>query len=309
MAYETAVYAGNPCGPGKLGSNIAEIQASGVTTLMLWSLHIGRPSVQGQQYGDFVFNDGANLFISQGQFNPTGSAAIAAWPGQIAALRQKGGVQKVYFSTGGESPPVFDFTSIEYMLNNGMSKVLAANLAALRSAFTVNGTCVIDGIDFDCEEFNVKASTIEAFGELVFQAGFDVSFCPWQDPAFWQGCMNTLWQKGFKVSRWNLQCYDGGNINLGNLPSWIAAIAAVAGKQAAPSYLMPGLAVVGQVDAQCPTGPGGVCRSFSNWSAVGLAGGFLWLYDSMGPNPGACADPPTLANYVDAINNGLANNC
>jgi hypothetical protein len=306
MAYDTVAYAGGDCGPGKLAGNIADIQGSGLTTLILWALHIGRPSISGQHYGDFIFNDGANLFISQGAFNPLGTAAIAAWPGQIARLKQQGSVGKVYFSIGGASPPVFDFTTVQYMLNNGMTDVLSDNVAALKQAFTVNGSCVIDGFDLDCEEY-VDQSTIVALSEIFFDQGFEVSFCPYTNQDFWQGCMQTLWNKGLKVSRWNLQCYSGGAGN--DVPPWIASIAAVVGNQAAPSYMVPGLAVVGQQDAQCPTGQNSICTSFAGWSSLGLPGGFLWLYDSILDNPGGCNGTATLANYVAAINNGLADNC
>jgi hypothetical protein len=306
MAYDTVAYAGGDCGPGKLAGNIADIQGSGLTTLILWALHIGRPSISGQHYGDFIFNDGANLFISQGAFNPLGTAAIAAWPGQITRLRQQGSVKKVYFSIGGASPPVFDFTTVQTMLNNGMADVLSDNVAALKQAFTVNGGCVIDGFDLDCEE-NVDQSTIVALSEIFFEQGFEVSFCPYTNQDFWQGCMQTLWDKSLNVSRWNLQCYSGGAGN--DVPSWIASIAAVVGQQAAPSYMVPGLAVVGQQDAQCPTGQNSICTSFAGWSSLGLPGGFLWLYDSILDHPDGCNGTATLANYVAAINNGLADNC
>lgn len=308
MAYDTVAYSGGDSGPGNLASHIADIQGSGLTTLILWALHIGRPSVQGQHYGDFIFNDGVNLFISNGTFNPLGSADIAAWPGQIAQLRQKGSIGKVYFSIGGQSPPVFDFTTIEYMLKNGLANVLAGNLGALRKAFTVNGVCVIDGFDLDCEE-SVDPATIVAFCEILFAQGFEVSFCPYDNQGFWQGCMQTLWNKGLKVSRWNLQCYSGGFWNRNDLASWIASIAAVVGKTAAPSYLVPGLSTVGEQNAQCPTGQDSICSTFAGWSSLGLPGGFLWTYDSIVANPGGCNGTATLSNYVAAINTGLANNC
>jgi hypothetical protein len=120
MAYDTVAYAGGDCGPGKLAGNIADIQGSGLTTLMLWALHIGRPSISGQHYGDFIFNDGANLFISQGAFNPLGTAAIAAWPGQIARLRQQGSVKKCIFPSAARrlrysiSPPSSTCSTMEW---------------------------------------------------------------------------------------------------------------------------------------------------------------------------------------------------
>jgi hypothetical protein len=192
------------------------------------------------------------------------------------------------------------------MLNNGMADVLSDNVAALKQAFTVNGGCVIDGFDLDCEE-NVDQSTIVALSEIFFEQGFEVSFCPYTNQDFWQGCMQTLWDKSLNVSRWNLQCYSGGAGN--DVPSWIASIAAVVGQQAAPSYMVPGLAVVGQQDAQCPTGQNSICTSFAGWSSLGLPGGFLWLYDSILDHPDGCNGTATLANYVAAINNGLADNC
>jgi hypothetical protein len=308
MTYDTVAYASGDCGPGNLANNIADIQGSGLTTLILWALHIGRPLMAGQQSGDFIFNDDANLFISEGKFNPSGSTAIAAWPGQIAELRQQGSVGKVYFSIGGVSPPVQDFSTIQYMFNNGLSNVLVENVAALKQAFTVNGVCVIDGFDLDCEEY-VDQSTIVGLCQILFDQGFAVSFCPYINPTYWQECMRTLWNKGLKVSRWNLQCYSGGFGNRGELSAWIANIAAVVGEADAPSYLVPGLAVVGQQDPQCPTGQESICTTFAGWSSLGLPGGFLWLYDSILAHPDGCKGTATLLNYVAAINNGLSDNC
>ena len=54
MAYDTVAYSGGESGPGNLASHIADIQGSGLTTLILWALHIGRPSLPGQHYGDYL---------------------------------------------------------------------------------------------------------------------------------------------------------------------------------------------------------------------------------------------------------------
>lgn len=309
--YNSAAYCSGDLGPGNIASHIADIQNSGLTTAILWAMHIGRPSVQGQQYGDLVFNDMPNLIVSGGKFNPTNSSAIAAWPAQVAQLKQQGSVSKLFFSFGGAVPWVQDFTTVQYMLTNGMAGVLEENIAALKTAFTIDGTCAIDGFDIDCEE-DVDASTIVGFCQILFRQGFEVTFCPFWDPETWQGYMQTLWDQGMKVSWWNLQCYAGGNPNRGNLSPWIAALAAVVGKETAPSYLMPGLAVAGAQDTndgQCPTGNNSICTTFATWNGLGLPGGFLWTYDWILKSPTLCSGQNKLSAYVAAINDGLNNNC
>jgi len=311
-AHNTAAYCSGDLGPGNIQNYIPNIQQSGLTTAILWALHIGRPSVQGQQYGDLIFN-GAPLFISNGTFNPGGNPDIAAWPGQIAQLKQEGSnVSQIFFSIGGANPPVYDFTSIQYMLNHGLTQVLIDNFTALRTAFTVDGSCVIDGFDLDCEE-SVDSSVIVQFSQILFQLGFKVTFCPYTNQLFWQSAMQSLWNQGMKVSWWNLQCYAGGYGNRDDLQSWIDTLAQVVGKTAAPSYLMPGLAVQGtpgEGDGQCPTGEGGICSTFAGWSQFGLPGGFLWMYDYIVQQPPpTCPGPADLAACVTAINDGLNNNC
>ena len=118
-----------------------------------------------------------------------------------------------------------------------------------------------------------------------------------------------------KVSWWNLQCYSGGNGNLSNLQPWIDALSAVVGDGQGAAYLVPGLAVQGATDSnpqQCPTGSGGMCESFAGVSNLGLAGGFIWKYDSILSNTQPCSGSsslPTAADYSKAITNGLENSC
>jgi hypothetical protein len=301
----TVAYCTDALGPSQIANHVAEIQQSGLTTVVLWALHIGCPDIPGQQYGDLVYNHTGETIVSAGVFNPLQISAIGAWPGQVAALKQSGSVSKIFISIGGASPPIFDFTTAQTMLNNGQAGVLQENFQALRTAFTVNGSCVIDGFDLDCEE-DVNESTIVQLCQMLFGLGFAVTFCPYTNQPFWQDCMQTLWSQGLKVSWWNLQCYAGGGGNGSYLPSWIANLAAVVGNADAASYLVPGLAVQGsEGDGQCPTGSGGMEASFAGWQNLGLGGGFLWTYDSTLNNTQPCPGPANLAAYVAAINAGL----
>ena len=185
-----------------------------------------------------------------------------------------------------------------------MTDVLSDNVAALKQAFTVNGGCAIGGFDLDCEE-DVDQSTIVALSQIFFEQGFEVSFCPYTNQGFWQGCMQTLWDKGLKVSRWNLQCYSGGAGN--DVPSWIASIASVVGQQRT-SYMVPRLAVVGQQDAQCPTGQNQYLQQFCGLEQPRPARRLpVAVHISILGNPGGCNGTATLASYVAAINNRPAN--
>lgn len=311
--YNLAAYCSGDFGPGISDALIANVQESGLTTIILWAMHIGRPSIPGQQYGDLVFNDGDIRIVSAGTYNPGNVADIAAWPSAIAQLKQNGSsVTKIFISIGGWG--VEDFQSIQYMLAHGMADTLQQNFQALRDAFTIDGECLINGIDFDNEEY-VAADTIVDFAEILFGLGYEVTFCPYVNATEWQGYMQTLWDKGYKVSWWNLQCYSGGAGNLSYLQPWIDALSTVVGEGQGAAYLVPGLAVQGATDStpqQCPTGPGGMCESFAGVSNLGLAGGFIWKYDSILSNTQPCSGSsslPTAADYSKAITNGLENNC
>ncbi len=305
-----AAYCWDDFGPAKIKNNVTKLQNTGLTTAILWAVHVGaRNNEIKHQYGDLIYNNDKgqpeNLFISQGVFNPKKNSQTGAWPEYVAKLKQ-GGVSKVFFSIGGGG--VSDFTTIEYMLTHNMTNVLAENLQALRTAFTDKNTkkCVIDGFDLDCEE-GVSQDTIVKFSALLFKLKFAVTFCPYEDWDFWKGCMKTLWDNGGKVSWWNLQCYDGGSPNRDpkRMTKWVDALAEVVGKQAAPSFLLPGLAVMGSgPNEQCPSG---ICQTLSTWKDHKLGGGWLWRYDDIGKKP--CSGPADLTAYVNAINKGLKNQC
>jgi hypothetical protein len=310
MAHDSAAYCWSDFAPGSIQNHIAPVQDSGLTTVILWALHVGRRmrKFPKMRCGDLMFNDYEKcLLVSEGTFNPGQDDAIGAWPRQVAQLKQRGGVKKIYLSIGGASPPVRDFAAIRYMLDHGMSGTLKDNFTALRDAFKIDGTCVIDGIDLDSEEeTKVTEQTMVDFSKILFDCGFEVTFCPYRLPDYWQHCMQALRDAGHEVSRWNLQCYSGGFGNRADLQSWIDALVAVAGPKAA-ARLFPGLAVAGpEFDGQCPTGEGSVCETFAGWKDLGLPGGFLWRYDDI-RKPNACAAPVNLAAYVSAINDGLDN--
>jgi hypothetical protein len=306
-----AAYCWDDFGPGKIKNNVAKLQNTGLTTAILFAVHVGSTKDEGVQHqdGDLIFNDDredpANLFISQGEFNPAKNPVTGAWPGYVAQLK-KGGVGKLFFSIGGGD--VRDFTTIEEMFAQKKGDVLAGNFEKFKTTFSdpVTKKCWIDGFDLDCEE-DVDQDTIVQFSQMLFEKGFQVTFCPYENENFWKRCMQTLWDQGKKISWWNLQCYSGGdpNINPEKMKKWIDALAAVVGEDAAPSYLLPGLPVMG---SNTPTGdlcPDGIYKTFKSWQDKNLKlnGGWLWRYDQIGNKP--CSGRADLTAYVDAINKGL----
>jgi hypothetical protein len=315
LAHITAAYVGDACGPGNIQNHFSEIRESGLTTAILNFLHVGKLDQKpGMKWGDLFYNEELVVSGDDSRFNPNNSPAIRAWPARVAHLKRECGVSKVFISIGG-GPPVQDFATIHTMFADGRFPALTASIAALRSAFMVNGVCTIDGFDIDCEELESQKSKdglrhypkdiIVEFCKMLFHQGFAVTFCPYMMESDWMSCMKTLWDQHMKVSWWNLQCFEGGHDNV--LSPWIEALEQVVGKHA-PSFLVPGLAVKSADDVRrsddrlCPDE---FKSKFSGWKNLGLAGGFLWNYPALVNKSTECSGQNNLANYVKAINGGL----
>jgi hypothetical protein len=248
-------------------------------------------------------------------------------------------VSRVFLSFAGLRPYSADFAVIQAMFTLGYTDTLKQSIVALKEAFTVDGHCVIDGFDFDCEEHYIRQDTIVRFSHMLFDLGFMVTFCPYDSSQieWWQGCMQTLWEgaNAFdgidndkssqrdklsdreKLGWWNLQCYSGGSGNLGNLQPWIDALSQVVGGDGSP-YLVPGLAPAGEGDVNgdvhCPFGDNSFESIAAGWKNPKLGGMFLWRYDPLASAEkqnlcGGTTDligQNTLKHYVRAINEGLS---
>jgi hypothetical protein len=352
MPYNSVAYVREAGGPGELDKHVADIRGSGLTTVILIGLKLGWPDDDPKQkVGDIFYNAyPANLIVSGGKFNPNGTQAIHDWPAQVAQLKQQGRVSSVFLSFAGLRPYSADFEIIQALFMLGQIDALKQNIVALKEAFTFDGHCVIDGFDLDCEEGCIRQDTIVRFCRMAFDLGFRVTFCPYMNMTWWQGCMQTLWdgedaldshqreqpipedrrspedkpshrdklRDREKLGWWNLQCYSGGSGNLDDLQSWIGALASVVGKENAPSYLVPGLAPMGEDDVEgdvhCPSGENSFESIAAGWKNPKLAGMFLWRYDplALAKNQDLCGGPNNLKgqnilkNYVKAINDGLS---
>jgi phospholipase C len=295
QSHDIALYAGGPLGPDQISTNAADIKGSGFTTVILWSFHIAAD-------GDIAFNDTQGI-VSGGRY-----LGDAGWPQAVAALKSDGStVERVWISVGASGAQ--DFTHIGALIakqGTGPGSVLRKNFQALRDAFTVDGACVIDGIDFDNED-NLDASVMVAFATLLFELGFEVSFSPYNAPSIWVDTLSQLWQAGHRITRFNLQAYAGG---FGNDPQqWIDLVAPVVGAQAAPGLIAPGLWCYHGAEGEDSRCPDAIARKFAAWSHqnTGLMAGFLWLYDDVlryvADNP--CEQGASTRDYAAAIKRGL----
>lgn len=340
----TACYCG--LGPGHTAEYAPKLRTSGINTIIQWALHIGRDTPPHQEFGDFVFNSGYPEdncpFISNGKFNPKGNPAIQAWPNDLDNLKKNSSVEKILFSIGGQGDPVFDFTTVQYMLDTGRTDVLRRNFSALQEHFPA-----IDGIDLDCEEFEfspaefcpakyptrdpnqVGSNTIFQLGKILFDLGFEVTFCPSGESDIWQKSMQLLSNAGYTVSRWNLQCYSGGRYLRKNIGGWLKAIGSVQLPNNGPfignsagAYLVPGLGAQNQNpdyqrqpdDPQCPDGMRATFADMNKQRCEAkyndLAGGFLWNFGKIDTNTLQCGNSiPSTKDYVNAIIDGLSNKC
>jgi hypothetical protein len=264
-----AIYGGGPLGAESLAANLDDLRGSGFTTVILWSFHVAAN-------GDLAFNDTQGV-VSGGVYG-----GAASWPAQVAALKAPGSsVTSVWASVGAGG--VSDFTHVAALIAQegiGPDSILYRNFAALRAAFTVDGVCAIDGIDFDDEDL-LDVDVLVQFATLLFGLGFQITFCPYNAPSIWVKALATLANAGHLVSWFNLQAYAGG---FGNDPrQWIDAVATVVGTERAAQFIVPGLwCYHGQSDedSRCPSS---VQAQFASYQAAGdgLSGGFLWLYDDV----------------------------
>ncbi|MFB9330157.1 discoidin domain-containing protein [Paenibacillus aurantiacus] len=262
---ESVIYGGGPFYSGGTAT-MNELRASGYTTVMLWTIHVN-------SNGDLVYND--QLVVSNGQY-----VGNAAWPGQLATLKQAPtSVKRLEISVG--SAAVRDFENIKNLVasqGTGTSSVLYRNFQALKNAIGA------DAVSFDNEDLYDVSSTV-AFGNMLAGLGFKITLCPYTNTSYWQSVKSQL---GTKVDRVYLQVYDGG---AGNNPATWSNVLGMT--------VMPGL------DSKTASGgntPAQVSTKMANWKvSAGITGGFIWYYDAMLANPSG----GSAADYAAAINNAL----
>ena len=154
----TGIFGGGPFYKGDVAPNITEIENSGFTEAIVWSVEVSST-------GDLNFN-GEFPLTSGGVY--VGNATYPNFPGDMAQLKQ-GTVKRVTFSIGSSNYGDWeDITSLVKAQGTGPTSILYQDYAALKAAIPA-----LDAIDFD-DENSFNSPTTVQFGVMLGQLGYHV---------------------------------------------------------------------------------------------------------------------------------------
>ncbi|MAX79974.1 MAG: hypothetical protein CL843_07345 [Crocinitomicaceae bacterium] len=298
-----AIYGEGILYPPNLENNLSSIKDVGWTSLMVSLFQVS-------ETGDISIN--GTTIISNGTY--TGDAS---WPQQLAGLKNGGTLKTLLATFGGWDSAFQNIQDIYNNNNNSFSGTqLEANSKVFRSTFPA-----FDLIDMDVEYPDGKPSNAQAafiaFCEMWIEAGFGITFCPYEDQSFWVNSLVAIESNHpGAVKWWNLQCYAGG---AGNQPQdWANAILAQL-----PTFNVDGYILASDWSrfwnsqykmwqGDCPSAMQSYLGQFKGQKGVG--GGFIWTLDQIvdytsetakHPDPATCAKV-TVADYYNAVKNALS---
>lgn len=270
----TGIFGGGPLYK-HVASNISEIENSGFTEVVVWSIEVSSA-------GDLNFN---------GEFPLTSGGTYVGnntWPSFAADLvtMKQGTPKRITFSIG--SSNVGDWQDIKALVNaqgTGPSSILYKDFQALKAALPS-----VDAIDFDDENSYDSASTT-AFAVMLSGLGYHVEVDPYTNASYWTSLVSQInSQAPGTVDGVHLQTYSGG---AGNSPC--------SGWNFGSVPVFPGLADSTQSGGDTP--PQAQSQMASWHSSCAITGGFLWLYDDIA---GATYDgEDETSAYANAINTGV----
>jgi hypothetical protein len=262
----TGIFGGGPFYKNA-ASNITEIENSGFTEAIVWSVEVSST-------GDLNFN-GEFPLTSNGVY--IGDQTHADFAANMALLKQ-GTVKRITFSIG--SSNFGDWQDITNLVNSqgtGPTSILYKDFQALKAAIPA-----LDAIDFD-DENSFNTPTTISFGVMLGQLGYHVAPDAFDQSSYWTNVVSQInSQAPGTVDGVHLQAYAGGSgnnpcvgWNFGTVPVW------------------PGLWDLNDTPSQ-------VQSTMTGWhSQCGITGGFMWLYDDFVGNGLA-------AQYASAINTAVA---
>ncbi|KQY30158.1 hypothetical protein ASD38_12795 [Caulobacter sp. Root487D2Y] len=295
-AYPIAIYGnglfqdGYPNPPIAYDVQVEQLNA-GITTVILWSIHI-------HAGGDLYLND--TLFVSDGQiqYATDGKSGVNPdFPRLITSLMTGGSVKDLLVSVGAWG------TTSDFSAWLAARDQVKTNLGVLQSTFGVTG------VDFDYESqdgyTSADQSMIVALTLDVGSLGLFATYCPYTASDFWTGCLTAVYQQNNQqqiVRLMNLQCYAGGS---GNSPTdWARAVQNTPDTGVADAYafIVPGYAVIGADGGD----PASLEQTFAGLAGTGITGGFLWNSGGIWATEASEGQgAPLPSDYAQAITNGL----
>ena len=194
---------------GLTSSQIAGLRASGMTTMVLFTMSV-------QTNGDFTFSDGSTVCSGGVYLGPSNWASLLS---QCRVAPTSINRIEMCIAQWGDT----SFGNIKNRIaadGTGFGTALYKNLQALKSALG------IDAIDYDDETVYDSGSAI-SFGQMCVAAGLKVTLCPYTNPGYWQAVKTGL---GTSCDQIYLQCYDGGaGNNPGTWNTYFGGMKVVAG--------------------------------------------------------------------------------
>ena len=247
-------------------ANIHEIENSGYTEAIVWSVEVGAT-------GDLNFN-GEFPLTSNGAY--VGDQTHPDFAANMALLKQ-GSVRRVTFSIG--SSNIGDWQHIEALVKSqgtGPGSILYQDFQALKTAIPA-----LDALDFD-DENNFDLNTTVQFAVMLGNLGFHVLPDAFDNNTYWMNVVSEInTQLPGTVDGVHLQVYAGGG---GNNPC--------SGWSFGSVPVFPGLWDRGN-------SPKSVQSKMAGWhSQCGIIGGFMWIYDDFVGNGLA-------AKYAAAVDDGV----
>jgi len=248
-------------------SNIKEIENSGFTEAIVWSVEVSST-------GDLNFN-GEFPLTSSGAY--VGDQTHPDFAANMALLKQ-GTVRRVTFSIGSSNYGDWEnITALVEAQGTGPGSILYQDFQALKNAIPA-----LDAIDFD-DENSFNLPTTVQFGVMLGNLGYHVLPDAYNNNSYWMNVVSEInSQLPGTADGVHLQVYAGG---VGNNPcssEWNFGSVPV----------FPGLWDHVNTPRQVET-------RMSGWnSQCGISGGFMWIYDDFVGNGLA-------AKYARAIDDAV----
>jgi len=259
-------FAGGPLYKSGYAANITELRNSGLTTVIIWTIHIDAS-------GNLNLNAEFPI-CSSGTY--TGNSTYPNFPASVALLKTAPtSIDRIeicvlgYNATG-------SFASIKSLIasqGTGTTSILYRNFNALKQAIPQ-----ITAVNFDDEATYDNASS-KAFALMLGDLGYQVTMCPYTNSSYWNTLVSQInTTRPGLVDRIYLQCYAGGASN--NPCSWnVGGVPIYPGLWGGTTHMS-----ASQVQSKLAT-----------WNSC-LSGGWIWLYDDI---------IGSMASYNTAIVNGV----
>lgn len=265
----SAIYASAMYGDDK----IEDLKQSGLTTLVLFTIHINKD-------GSMNFND-TPIINNQGEY-----IGPAEWPENVKAHREGvSSINRIEICLGAWGSPSYENIS-SLMAEYGQSP----DNPLFKGWQTLKELTGADAINHDDEKtFDVESTT--EFILMTEKLGFGHTFVPYNNlDEFWKPLFDRVEAESpGLIDRVYVQCYDGGAPNLYFINRW---------------NVFGDMKVSMGLWAQRPDGSKDAPDVFYKKikkNARFVDGGFIWEYNEMLNNP----DGYKVAEYSEAISNAL----